>query len=361
MAAPAVSLFPAFHSLVPVGGQPVTIAYGPIQFCLITNPATPGDQGIDIVEPLFVDIVGAAGLNESPTTMALQAGQSFSSVVGQTSNVSVNAKTTGHRFSAIIIQASTPFPPPPPIGPFPPSGPTTLTKTIPSYLYNEYSDDDNLQAFVTAYNQLVQEYVNWFVEIGLPIYTGDMIVGPLLDWVATGLYGYSRPSLASGLTEVIGPYNTFVFNEIAINSDKQIGPSNIFVTTDDIYKRCLTWHFYKGDGKVFNIRWLKRRLQRFLIGIDGTAPNVDQTYQISVTFGNDNQVNINLLQGIRVITSSSIYNGFEYNTEPFNAIASEYIEYTPIADAGILQAAIDSGALELPFQYTYEVSISPSA
>jgi hypothetical protein len=33
-------------------------------------------------------------------------------------------------------------------------GPVSLTKTIKSYLYVQYNDDDNLQGFVAAYNQM---------------------------------------------------------------------------------------------------------------------------------------------------------------------------------------------------------------
>ena len=82
-----------------------------------------------------------------------------------------------------------PLPPRPVPVIYPPIGvvPTWLSKTIKSYLYFEYRGDEDCQAFVDAYNQLAQEFVDWFTGIDLPVYTGDQINGPLLDWVAAGL------------------------------------------------------------------------------------------------------------------------------------------------------------------------------
>ena len=39
--------------------------------------------------------------------------------------------------------------------------PAYLAKAIPSYLYVQYNDDDDLQAFVQAYNELAQEIITW--------------------------------------------------------------------------------------------------------------------------------------------------------------------------------------------------------
>ena len=151
----------------------------------------------------------------------------------------------------------------------------------------------------------------------------------MLDWVAQGLYGMLRPSLPSGFSRTIGPFNTYEFNEFPFDASEVTDPGPAYLTTDDIFKRILTWHLYKGDGKVFNIRWLKRRIMRFLYGVNGTAPNIDQTYPISVEFGADNSVTITIQQGSQ-----------------------------SIPDAGILQSAIDSGVLELPFQYTFTTLVT---
>ena len=233
-----------------------------------------------------------------------------------------------------------------------------LPNVIPSYLYAEYSDDDDLQAFVAAQNALTQEWVNWFNQIGLPIYTGPLIAGALLDWVAQGLYGISRPVLPSGQPKTIGPYGTWAFGAIPYGILERLGPSTYYATNDDYFKRIITWHFFKGDGKVFNIRWLKRRVMRFLIGTDGTAPNIDQTYRISVSFGTGNQVNIRILNSLTAVTGGAVYGAFAYGTQPYGALTTSVTPLSQFPAAPIFKAAVDAGALELPFQFTYVVNIS---
>ncbi|MDE2467975.1 MAG: hypothetical protein KGL35_04350 [Bradyrhizobium sp.] len=197
-----------------------------------------------------------------------------------------------------------------------------VTQIIPSYLYQQYQDDPNLQAFVNAYNTMAQIVLNTFVQVPLPVYTNGMISGALLDWVAQGLYGMDRPTLASGGTSNLGPYNTLTYNSAKYNSYVVGNPSQYVIASDDIFKRCMTWNFFKGDGKQLSIKWLKKRVQRFLTGTNGVDPGVDQTYNVSVTFEAGNVVHIRVLSG-------------SYDT---------------------LKSAILSGALQLPFQYTYSVT-----
>lgn len=213
---------------------------------------------------------------------------------------------------------------------FPPRAPTTTLGIIPAYLYEQYNDDDNLWAFVNAYNSLAQGYLDWFTNINLPIYTGDQIVGPLLDWVAQGVYGLARPTLSysTGLPSV-GPFNTYPLDSIAFDTGNTAVATTVFNVTDDIYKRILTWCFFKGDGFVFNVRWLKRRVIRFLAGTNGTDPGVNQTYQISVKYTGTTVINITISSGS-----------------------------APTTYAPVLRAAILSGVLPLPFQYSYNILIS---
>lgn len=234
---------------------------------------------------------------------------------------------------------------------------TSLSQVIPSYLYWQYNDDPDLNAFVNQFNLMAQQYVDWFNSINLPVYTADTIVDGLLDWVALGLYGQERPSLPSGEAETIGPINTYAFNTMPFNGFELIGPKNVYATTNDVFKRILTWNFYKGDGYTFNIRWLKRRIQRFLDGVNGTDPGVNQTYQISVTFGTGNQVNINILSGYRTVTGGSMFNTAAFNTVPFNDLESTFTQLTPFELAPILQSAIEAQVVQLPFQYTYVVTV----
>ena len=233
-----------------------------------------------------------------------------------------------------------------------------LTQTIPSYLYVEYNDDENLQAFIAAFNQLTQQYVNFFNEIGLPVYTGAPISGPLLDWTAKGIYGMSRPSLpGAGSTLIYGPFNTAKFNSLAFNQRKTVAPTNFYVATDDIFKRIITWNFFKGDGQVFNIRWLKRRVLRFLLGANGVDPGVSETYQVSVSFGANHQVNINIKSHSSTLIGGSLFNRNAFNKMAFNGFKVQVTQFPPLPDANIFAAAVKAGALNLPFQFTYLVNV----
>jgi hypothetical protein len=212
-------------------------------------------------------------------------------------------------------------------GPLVPSEQTTLQNVIPAYVYEQYADDENVQAFFTAYNTLAQQYLDWFNETPLPIYTSPAISGLLLDWVGAGLYGIPRPSLSSGHLRTIGPFNTYAYNVLPLNTRKKISSQNYLVTTDDIYKRIITWNFGKGDGNEFSVNWLKRRVMRFLTQANGVWGNIDQTYPVSVQFVANNQVNI-------TISSANLLD--------------------PNVTSALLEG-IANGVLVLPFQFTYSV------
>ncbi|SAK53666.1 hypothetical protein AWB78_01348 [Caballeronia calidae] len=144
-----------------------------------------------------------------------------------------------------------------------------LQGVVPSYLYWEFSDDDDLQAFVANFNDLAQGYLDWFNQTPLAVYTSPFIYGPLLDWIGRGIYGISRPVLSStanlrlaGYNE--NPYNTVSYNGLFYSTNQTASASN-----DDIYKRVMTWHLYRGDGQQFTMQWLKNRISRFVNGANG--------------------------------------------------------------------------------------------
>ena len=209
---------------------------------------------------------------------------------------------------------------------FPPSSPTCLTKVLPSYLYVQYNDDSDLQAFVAAYNSATQSYVSWFNNINLPIYT--QLTGALLDWVAQGLYGFTRPSLPTGLTNAVGAINTIVTNTHPYNYSKRATYTSFYVTTDDVFQRILTWNFFKGDGFQFSIPWLKKRVMRFLYGTAGAPLAFQQTYDVSVTFPSLGHCTIHIAPLSGQIPATAPY----------------------------LKSAVVSGAVNLPFQYSFAVT-----
>ena len=201
----------------------------------------------------------------------------------------------------------------------------TLQNTIPAYLYQQYIDDENLQAFVASYNTLAQQEVDWFNQLNFPVYAGNpQVVGNVLDWVGAALYGYPRPVLASPNTQYIGAIATAWIMQLSIMGLTETGSGGVFVTSDDIYKRVLTWYLYRGDGMQFNIKWLKRRIMRFIYGVDGTDFIIDQTYPVSITMSGD-AVTISLIG-------------------------------TPGFISSVFSSAVASGILALPPFYTYSVS-----
>ena len=202
---------------------------------------------------------------------------------------------------------------------YPPTGPTGLTSTINSYLFQEYADDAALQTFVNAYNQLSQDMLNWFNDVNLPIYSG--LSGPLLDWVANGFFGIYRPVLSVDQVTSIAAYGTVQMGGLAYGQQKITINGQFIQVNDDIFQRVMTWHLYRGDGFLYSTSWLKRRVHRFLNGPNGISPYIDQTYDVSIAYSGSN-VTI---------------------TVPNNATGQ------------VLQYAIADGILALPFAYTYTV------
>ncbi len=197
------------------------------------------------------------------------------------------------------------------------------TQVIPSYLYTQYADDDALAAFVAAYNGMAQEYITLFNTIGLPLY--PWLSGDLLDWVAAGLYGILRPVVPAGAARLTGPINTWAYNTIPFNGrSATIGP-NYTLASDDIFKRIITWHFYKDDGRQITTRWLKRRIMRFLYGVNGVDYNPAETYPISVRFTGGAAVQVQV-------------------AGPFPGLTETIFDY-----------CVRTGILALPFQYEFTV------
>lgn len=125
-----------------------------------------------------------------------------------------------------------------------------LDDIIRSYMYTQYNDDDNLRAFFTAYNSMAQGIYDWMVNANLPIFIGDYNTGDQLRWIAHSIYGVLPPVISSSDQQEIGPYNTFEFNQLAFNEYRVIDQSNQVVVSDDLFKRIMTWNFYKGMASI---------------------------------------------------------------------------------------------------------------
>lgn len=213
-----------------------------------------------------------------------------------------------------------------------------LATTINSYLYQQYADDDNLQGFVTAYNQATQAYVTWLNTVSLPYYPG--LTGPLLDWVAQGLYGIARASLQSSATAALGPLDTEALDTAPLNSFIA-GSTTYYNLSDDVFQRILTWNFYKGDGKRFCMHWLKRRVMRFLVGVNGIDP---QPTNPGFVVGAENT---------SAISATVVSNALTLNIS--QSKISALVNLTP----GILNIFVEAfhgSVLDLPAQFTSYVA-----
>lgn len=202
-----------------------------------------------------------------------------------------------------------------------------LQKVIKAYLYKQYTDDEDLQAFFDSFNVMGQQYTDAFNGLNLPVYTD--LSGSLLDWVAEGVYGMARPLLAIGKIRSEGPFNTFPGNMLVYNGYKQLGNTVYYTANDDLFKRVITWNFYKGDGPDFSIKWLKRRIYRFLGGVNGVDFNPDDTRQVSIQNDANTKGKFNIL----------IKSG---------AAPSLFVPQ--------LSAAIGQGIARTPFQYSFDIS-----
>ena len=199
-----------------------------------------------------------------------------------------------------------------------------LQQTIPSYLFAQYADDENLQSFVAAYNSITQGYLDWFTGTPLGLYTSPSITGPLLDWIGQGVYGIPRPVLATQTSSTRAGYNEFPYNVPPYDYLSFSSSGAAELASDDIYKRAMTWNLYRGDGQQFTVGWLKNRVNRFLNGVNGTdwpvlnnPPSITvsgNTFTISV-FNNAQGVALQELLGARILAFP-----FQYNVA-FNAVS----------------------------------------
>jgi hypothetical protein len=161
-----------------------------------------------------------------------------------------------------------------------------LQTAIPSYLYEQYADDENLQGWIDAFNLIIQDcYLEWFNDTPLSVYTNTTIMGSLLDWIAQGIYGIERPVFSSTLTQYIAGINFGPVNVVAVNGKQYFQSGTATVATDDFYKRVLTWWLYIGDGRAFTAEFLRRRVARFIYGVNGTDISLSQAESISVVCG----------------------------------------------------------------------------
>lgn len=231
-----------------------------------------------------------------------------------------------------------------------------LDDIIKSYPYTQYNDDENITAFFSAYNKMAEEIYTWMKDANLPVFSGGYNAGDQLKWIARGIYGVKPPVLVSGLTLNFGPFNTIAFNTLPFNKREVVNKSEQVVASDDLFKRVMTWNFYKGDGFEFTIPWLKRRIMRFIVGADGLDIENDQHWSISVLFSGDG-ASVSIVKGYRKLTESSLYNAQTFNSRAFNQKTSVLIKSNEYEFASLFKQAFDSGLLHMPFYQPVSVTV----
>lgn len=160
-----------------------------------------------------------------------------------------------------------------------------LQTTLPSYAYQQYSDDPNIVAFFTAYNTISQGYLDWANDTPLSVYTSPAISGPLLDWIGQGIYGIKRPVFSSLQTSVMAGIDAYPIDGAPINGIIRTQSGTAVTASDDYYKRVLTWWLYTGDGRRFTVPWLRKRVARFLYGVNGGDITLSQTESVHILAG----------------------------------------------------------------------------
>lgn len=201
-----------------------------------------------------------------------------------------------------------------------------IDRIIPAYPFVQYNDDENVVAFFNAYNTLAQQYLDALNGLALPCWTSPEVTGYLLDWIAQGIYGQLRPAVQLSQTQTEkGDYNTIEYNMIPYACISNYVAGQYAFLSDDLFKRILTWNFYKGDGFQFSVPWLKRRVARFIHGKDGLDPPLQQTFDVSI----------------------------KPSSGSFHITLPEYGD----GIARSLASSIAQGFVKLPFIYTYQTEI----
>jgi hypothetical protein len=96
-----VNPVPGVNFAVNTGGVAVVAVAGSPNGGFIQNPLLAADQGIPVAEPLYINPVTTAATVGNGTTFVIQPGGTWQLIPGQSSATSVNAPTSGHKFSVV--------------------------------------------------------------------------------------------------------------------------------------------------------------------------------------------------------------------------------------------------------------------
>ncbi|WP_196424728.1 hypothetical protein [Commensalibacter melissae] len=194
------------------------------------------------------------------------------------------------------------------------------THKLYMYLYLQWKEDDNLDAFVKVHNETTDKYLDEIRKLNIPNYKTKN--GKFLDYVAKNLYGISRKPLLNAQTIVEMGINIDDPNTISPNDAKILSNSFRHEITDIEFRKIIEWNVYREDGFHFTIPWLKRRLSRFLSYSSGdmdmnSISIVAENRKITIRLLNDLQKSPyrELLKGVLLNKTINLPFMFEFELE----------------------------------------------
>lgn len=225
-----------------------------------------------------------------------------------------------------------------------------VDRILPAYPFVQYNDDDNVVAFFQAYNQLAREYLTAFTKLNLGFWAGEIINGPLLDWIALGIYGTQRHIIVNlqypNKDDEIdfkseGVYNTIEYDNVAYNEFKNKAVATTQYMSDDFFRRILLWNFFKEDGFQFSIPWLKKRMGRFFKAFRGDpfsswdSKDIENGYDLTY-------YSVTVNKGVfTILIDPNAYRDSE-------GLHEDWFEF--------FKLCMETRLINLPFQYTFIVN-----
>lgn len=223
---------------------------------------------------------------------------------------------------------------------------------LQAYAYQEYADDEYVQAFVSAYNRISQGYLDWSNQNPLALYTKSNISGEMLDFVGNNLYGISRPVISTFSRTISGELGSNVLGDHTMGTLVITESGTAIVANDDIYKRTLTWYLYRGDGVQMSVEWIRRRIARFLYGVDGSDIDVGLISNVSITFPPFPIDSVTGQLGTNVLGTHPL--GVLY----FNKLHQATITVPSLTVSNTFYDLFLSGYLSTPFQMAFTIQIA---
>jgi hypothetical protein len=159
------------------------------------------------------------------------------------------------------------------------------------FVGNGFEKSKDVRALFDTCNAELDSIIQSLSRLNLGLYLDKE--GAWLDWIAKGVFGFSRPSIA--ITELLssqGGFNNFGFDKRGYGYSVNANTTAFVTLTDDQFKKYLQWHLWRGDGYQFSIPWLKARVARFA-GVAISAVSISVTGSLyTITLANSVDANI---------------------------------------------------------------------